>query len=304
MPGAGMPILNTIQPIAGVEPHMTIPPLPPAPSPHVVVWGVGLSGFMGIPLAMGSSTATDVKVCDEMLGKNEVAAGLGHPCGRGHDAGPHLGHAAANTLLVIIWLGAASKAEFASGTVKVPTGNLAINCAWVMNVQLECADPIPMPFGVAITLDYTIYAGFTLLDALNGLVHMLVDVLIEAILGVLLGTITELLKGVLDRVFKQYALIGLREAFSESMSSFMDAFKKGPSWSLAERVANLRFTLELIWNSAATRNDVISETASAAWETLFGLSVGGPTGADMPYAPYGDTVGDPIDNAIDGLFYD
>jgi hypothetical protein len=309
MPGVPMPLLNTVQPFAGVDVHTSLPPIPPAPAPHVVVWGLGLSGWMSLPLwqtASKSNSTDHPKIAAKGV---PVAAGPGHPCGRGHDAGPHLGHFAANTLLAIIWLGASSKAEFASGTVGTPQGPIAVNMMWAVNLQLDCGDPVSTPSSIAIAIDYTNYAGFTWTDFFNGLVHLLVDFIIDALLSAALGMVSTLLGGAIDRVFKKYALIGLREAgriaFKEGLvdgaKELIPAFKQ---WGFRQRIVWFRSVWGLLFEKgSATRPEVARELGKTAWDTGSGLSVGGPTGADAPYAPYGN-VGEPINNAIDGLFYD
>lgn len=312
MPGAAMPILNTLQPIVGVDIHLSLPPIPPAPAPHVVVWCVGLSGWMSLPLWDMASKSNSLEHPEV---KTPVSAWRGNPCGRGHDAGPHLGHIAANTLLAIIWLGASSKAEFASGTVHTPQGGMAVNMMWFANLHLDCGDPVATPTGLAITLDYSICAGFTWMDLLNGFVHMLVDFLLDALLSVLLGGIGVLVGGAIQRITKKYALIGLREAFltigikegfGEGIPDALRAFKQ---WNVRQRVQNLRFMWELtLTKGSATRPEVIKELAKSTWDTLFGLGVGGPTGADARFAPYGTLTDDqgvlPVEKGIDSLFYD
>lgn len=212
MPGVGMPILNTIQPTVGVDIHNSLPPVPPAPAPHVVAWGLGLSGWMHLVLWESASKANRDDNPKEP-GAKPVLAFVGHVCARAHDAGPHLGHFAANALLLVIWPGASNKCEFGSGTVHTPFGHMGVNMMWFANLQLDCADPVAMPTSLTFAVDYTVYAGFTWMDLLNGVIHMVVDFLIDAIIGVILGGLQLLIKGAIDRVMKKYALIGLREAF-------------------------------------------------------------------------------------------
>jgi hypothetical protein len=147
---AGMLVLTTVQPIIGVDMHTSLPPIPTAILPHAVVWGTGLSLKMGLPQALTSSHAMSPD--QPTYAAKPIAAGWGHACGRGHDAGVHFGHIAGNTLLAIIWLGAASKAEFGSGTVKVQGEHMAVNMMVFANLQLHCNDPVPMPTGVTFAV--------------------------------------------------------------------------------------------------------------------------------------------------------
>ena len=205
MPGAPFPVLTTIQPIVGVDMHKAIPPPPPAPppfTPHVVVWGVGLSQKMPFLWATGTSTASTI----ESGVPKFVAVGVGHAVGRTHDAGPHPAHVWPNVLLPIIMLGSASKSEFGSGTVKVSTSkgamDMGVNVAWVMNLNLQCNDfPIPKtPTGMAFTLNYTVYAGFSLADFFRGLIQMIVDILISLAVGAICAVLSGAVKGLISRV--------------------------------------------------------------------------------------------------------
>ncbi len=192
MPGIPYPCLNTIQPIVGVDIHNSLPPMPPAPMPHVVVWGVGLSAKMGFPLSSVTSRASSP---DALVPTNTVSAGWGYACGRQHDAGPHGGHIWANTLLPIIALGAGSKNEFGSGSVKVKTqagpADMAVGILYAMDLSLDCGDPVSLPTGYPITLLNTVYAGLTWADVCRGLVSMLVDWALTSAASLLGGAIVK-----------------------------------------------------------------------------------------------------------------
>ena len=170
MPGLPMPVLNTCQVIVGVDPHTAIPPVPPAVTPHVVVWMTGLSqkmNFMG--LSQGISKANSPETLGSKgCANGPVTAGWGYACAQGHDSGMHPAHIAGNALLPVVMLGSSSKAEFASGTVRTPMGNMAVGCLYAVNLQLHCGDPVALPTGVAITAANTVRAGFTWGDFFTG----------------------------------------------------------------------------------------------------------------------------------------
>lgn len=183
MPGVGVKCLNTIQPIFGVDLHRTIPPPAPVPpyAPHVVVWGEGWSQKTKFMWAVANSKAASPD--SECL--KPVQCCWGYAIGRAHDAGPHPGHIWPNALLPLILLGSGSKSEFASGTVQIPTGNMAVSVAFVVNLNLQCQDfPIPpLPTGVVVSGLCSVEAGFTLGDFLGGLCSMLIDMAIVWIAG-------------------------------------------------------------------------------------------------------------------------
>jgi hypothetical protein len=180
----GFPVLTTLQPIVGSDMHKSIPPPPPAGPlmvPHVVVWGSGLSQKTGF---MWAIAATSRASSPESGCLHPTTVGMGHACGRTHDAGPHPGHIWPNALLPLVMLGSSSKAEFGSGTVKVavsPQGggslDMGVNVAYALNMNLDCQDfPIPpLPTGLCFTINYNVTAGFGLMDFLRGLIQMLFD---------------------------------------------------------------------------------------------------------------------------------
>src|ERR1700749_802553 len=111
---AGFPVLTTTQIIVGVDFHKAVPPPPPVGplmTPHVVMWGSGLSQKMNF---LWSVASTSKASSPESGCLKPVAVGHGHACGRTHDAGPHPGHIWPNIFLPLIMLGSGSKAEFGS----------------------------------------------------------------------------------------------------------------------------------------------------------------------------------------------
>ncbi|WP_394844462.1 hypothetical protein LZC95_46335 [Pendulispora brunnea] len=163
MPGSPNKVLNSVQMVAGCDFHRTAPPFVPVLpfAPHVVAYCIGWS-FTG-----ASKKAPT------------VSAGWGRALGRQHDIGPGVYHFWPNALLPLIWAGAGNKAEFAAGTVKIPTGRMAVSLIpWVgLNLQLDCQDfPIPpAPTSICIASFNTVRAGFTGMDALGGALAMLFD---------------------------------------------------------------------------------------------------------------------------------
>lgn len=297
-----MPIINTLQPIIGTDIHLAIPPPTTAPMPHVVMWGVGLSADMGVPLSQVSSKANNpiAQAANGKMVKPVMATG-GHACGRGHDAGPHFGHAAPNALLAILWLGAASKAEFAATSVYTPQGPLAVNMMYAMNLQLDCHDPFPGPSSFAITLDYTVQAGMTWTDLAAGFGHMIADLIVEALLGFVLGMGTALLGSAINRVVKKNALLSAKEIFQDAAEGMMPSVRAIP---LREWVAEGKALVSSLKTNPIQRSDVGKAVAESAWNTFADLNIGGPTGADFPWSAWGEYEGGKeLDSAVDSAFY-
>jgi hypothetical protein len=175
MPGVAMHVLNTNHFLVGVDAHKNFPP-PLLPFlPHVVVWAVGASQDINF---MWSTANTSKASSPESRVSHPVRADSGYTIGRTHDAGPHPAHVMINALLPIIMLGSASKHEFGSSSVTVPGGSdMAIGIAYVMNINLDCADfPCPAtPTGFSICASSTVYAGFTRGALIRGLLQYVVD---------------------------------------------------------------------------------------------------------------------------------
>src|SRR4051794_14013268 len=125
MPGVASQALNSTHIIVGCDFHNQLPPPPAVPGPHVVTWCIGMAG-------PGSSKAAPT-----------VLAGPGTALGRQHDCGMGPYHFGVNALLPLVWANAGNKAQFASSSVKLETGNMAVATIPVagLNLQLDCNDP-------------------------------------------------------------------------------------------------------------------------------------------------------------------
>jgi hypothetical protein len=311
---AGMLAFTTMQPIAGVDMHTSLPPIPTVILPHVVVWGTGISLSMGLPQALTASQAMSPN--HPKNGAKPIAVGFGYACGRGHDAGVHFGHIAANTLLAIIWLGAASKAEFGSGTVLVQGQHMAVNMMLFMNIQLHCGDPVPMPTGFTFaTGSNLVYANFTFMDLLNGFVHMLVDVLIVAILNFILAGVGS----VLGRLLKGTGMVGLLSELTGNAKGVVNDLedvlgrklsngKRVIDWSgltprgFFKQVSQLGNNIKFGFPEA--EDYARSSLAKSAKSVIPGWLVGSPTGASAsPALSPGAQSASSADSGIDSLFY-
>jgi len=313
---AGMLVLTTAQPIVGVDFHTSLPPIPTAILPHAVVWGTGLSLTMGLPQAL---TASQAMSPDHPTNKAKpIAAGLGYACGRGHDAGVHFGHIAGNTLLAIIWLGAASKAEFGSGTVRVQGQHMAVNMMLFMNLQLDCSDPVPMPTGFTFAIgSKMVFANMTFMDLINGFVHMLVDVIIVAILNFLL-------KGagsIVGRVLKGTGITGILSELAGNARGVANDLediwlrklsngKRVMDWSrltpkgFAQQFENL--FLNHRWNMGGYNTSLAPQALADAGKSIVpGWLYGSPVGASasQDLSPGSAVAGSSADSGIDSLFY-
>jgi hypothetical protein len=198
MPGVACKVLNATHMVAGLDFHDSIPPPPPAgpaPMPHVVAYVMGL--------AAASTAQLSTKV---MAGEGGAALG------RQHDLGPGPYHVAVNALLPIVWAGAGNKAEFGVSSVKTDKGTLAVACIPFVgiNLQLDCDDPCPMPTSVAIASTNTVLAGFTLGDAVGGLVAGISDCLITWVVGEITGALMDrVLPAAIGAIFGPEAVLAV-----------------------------------------------------------------------------------------------
>ena len=163
------PILNTTQPISGIDVHTFVMGPVDAPMPHYVVWSVGYSEWNASYEYNGMARETSKA---QRTGKGVVRVGPGHAVARAHDAGPHGGHicaAGVNQVADVIERGSGSKAEYGSSHVKMQKGMMAVNASSDENPQLHCQDPLPpAPIGDAWVNFSSVVASFTYRDRSAG----------------------------------------------------------------------------------------------------------------------------------------
>lgn len=319
----GFPVFTTIQPIIGTDFHKSIPPPPPAGPmmmPHVVMWGSGLSQKTGF---MWAIAATSRASSPESGCPKPTVVGFGHGCGRTHDAGPHPGHIWPNALLPIILLGSSSKAEFGSGTVKIAiapqaggSADMAVNVAYVMNLNLDCQDfPLPPgPTGLCFTIHYNVKAGFSLADFWRGVIQMGVDMALTWLVGAACAGLTAGLSGLLGKVLGKSSFLGgawsalkgnLRLAGIGSSAAALMNDGAGYFASNGRVFVNAwRFVPAAIANAwkSAPADQVIGLVGTGVG--TFGL--GTPIGYAPKNAPVGgwgdNTAGTKLGNWVNGLF--
>jgi hypothetical protein len=192
--------LNSIQLVAGVDMHKNLPPVPPAPAPHVVAY------LMGLADPDTSKQSDNVKV------------GWGYALGRQHDLGRGLYHFAVNALLPVVDLGAGNKAEFGCATVTIGhcgsgKDSLRIAAALIpfagLNLQLDCDEPCPMPTSMCVASFNTVYVGMTAMDILAGFVAGAVDCFLTWLVSFVSGKIaTAVLAPVLGLFGPEALLLG------------------------------------------------------------------------------------------------
>lgn len=187
MPGIGCKALNSTQLVIGCDFHAQIPP--PSPAPHVVTYCIGFAAADTTKMSLS------------------VMAGPGNALGRAHDIGMGMYHFAPNALLPLVWAGAANKAEFASSSVQIDSGRMALAVVPVVgiNMQLDCNEPCAAPTSVCIASFNTVEAGFTLADCMAGLGGMLSDTALTFLAGKVTGLVS---KGAAAGLEKMLSKIG------------------------------------------------------------------------------------------------
>ncbi|NVB37691.1 hypothetical protein G6O69_07590 [Pseudenhygromyxa sp. WMMC2535] len=151
-------------PMIGVDLHNGYPLLVPVPlvplAPHLVFAMVRFG-----PWWMASSQENlDIKMPP------------GNAMAKVFDIGmfvPHITFPAMNHVvhMLINTLGSSSQGHFGVSSVQTPKGPLAVALALIVNPQLECGDPCPLPTGFVIAPN-TVIAGMTLGDFLAGVFSM------------------------------------------------------------------------------------------------------------------------------------
>jgi hypothetical protein len=298
MPGVAMHVLNTNQPLFGVDVHKNLPP-PLLPFlPHLVVWGVGLSQAGNF---LWSAANTSKASSPESHVARPVRADSGYTIGRTHDAGPHPGHLMANLLLPVIMLGSASKHEFGSGTVKVPGGvDMAVGVAYVLNANLDCADfPCPpTPSSMSICGMSTVYAGFSVGDLLRGVVQMWADMVVSWLISGACTVAGNMIGG-------SNARTALNQAFQMQSGRLRDIFHlytDAQMWNAARpAIAPRSWLLSHLIGSPVGNSGVPVPNVSARDEHGHHSNVGGG-GLWSGTPSRSGSPGARMDRAIDGLF--
>lgn len=174
----GLPCVASFMPIFGCDFHKELPPFPPVPVPHVVVWFI---------YGIGSPATSRIEM--------SVRTPIGAMACRGHDAAPFVGHIpippTSCAFLPLVLIGSGNKCEFGAGTVKVGSGGYpaAVGLLFAIGPQLDCNDlPIPglnptcpgfTSFSLSI-LNLTVRAGFGLADFLASMAAAFYDIVVTA----------------------------------------------------------------------------------------------------------------------------
>jgi hypothetical protein len=191
-------VLKHFHPMIGYDLHLVMPPgspVPGPPGPHVA-----MSALMGT-----GATA--------QMGPTEQTH-FGWTILRGSDIGPLIPHAplAPNCLLPIILLASGSKSHFGSSQYLVQNKPAAAALLVVVNPNLNCADPCPMPLDGVIAINAH-FVDMTLGDIISGLLHMAADAALAFALNWLGG---KLFNGLSQRLYES-ALFGPMMSMFERM---------------------------------------------------------------------------------------
>jgi hypothetical protein len=146
--------------MVGYDLHLVMPPGSPTPGPP------------GPHIAMSALMGTGATA---QMAPTETSH-FGWTILRGSDIGPLIPHAplAPNCLLPIILLSSASKSHFGSSKFLVKNKPAAAALLVVVNPNLNCADPVPMPLDGVVTLTAH-FVDMTLGDILSGFAFMAID---------------------------------------------------------------------------------------------------------------------------------
>ncbi|MEO8770632.1 MAG: hypothetical protein ABI402_11120 [Ferruginibacter sp.] len=171
-------ILDTKHWMLGLDFHNAV--IPPAPAVIPLVFHLVTMPLLGIipgPL----STVAQAKTV-----RSDKASALQ----RGSDAGMGIPHIALpnplNVLLPAILVGSSSVSEFGSFSVLVENSPVATACFVVVNINLNCGDPMSTTTGIVIAVS-TNQAGMTLGDFIASLISMVVDIIIQFISSEITG---------------------------------------------------------------------------------------------------------------------
>jgi hypothetical protein len=244
----GLPCIAAFMPIFGCDFHKELPPLPPVPVPHAVVWFI---------YGIGSAATARIEM--------SVRTPVGAIACRGHDAGPFVGHipipVTSAAMLPIVLAGSGSKCEFGAGSVKVGSNGYpaAVGLLFVIGPQLHCND-LPIPglnptcpgftgFNLSI-LNLTVRAGFGLGDFIASMAAAYYDMLVTAAISFVAGKIGDKISNVVGGMIMKCLPVGFAQiAFAiiapNVLPSYIGQFVGwamgtplgwSPSWSLYSKL--------------------------------------------------------------------
>lgn len=215
MPGVALPCIAEYMPIIGLDFHKEIPPLPPAPIPHLVLF-----------LIRG------IRAANTSRAEPTVTSPIGPLVGRNHDAAPLVIHIpmplASILLLPVVMAGTSSKCEFGAGSVKLGKNGYptAVGLLWVVGPQLHCNEVCPLPTGVTLSgLNFSVRAGFGLADLVGSLAGMLHDIAVGWAIAKLNGLLAKLLTSVVGRGVMALLPVGPAQLmFAIAGPAFLEAY--------------------------------------------------------------------------------
>jgi hypothetical protein len=181
------------------------------------------------------------------------------------DIGPGIPHFGVPSLtLPLVILFSASKSYFGPAAHQAEGKPIAVALVINLNPNLNCSEPVPLPFGSVIALN-THYVGMTFADFLGGLCEGISDFLIQAVLQFIGdragGRLTNWLNNrFFQRIFQNNILTEL--------------FRTRGDYGLAAANAGLRAAMAL------EQRLLGHNVAGSAFATVLGFFVGGPMGVD------------------------
>ena len=167
-------VLKHFDPMFGRDLHIALPPgspVPTPPAPHLTT-----DTLMGKGITV--------------LWDKTVFTHFGWSVQRGSDIGPFIAHIplAPNTLIPLIMLASASKSEWGSQQYLVKNKPAACALLFVVNPNLNCCDPVPMPLDAVLAIT-THFVGMTWGEIVAGALMMALDVLITGAINYLGGAL-------------------------------------------------------------------------------------------------------------------
>jgi hypothetical protein len=204
-------VLKNIHPMIGVDFHIPWVPGTPAPAPSPVPYFT-LSMMSGL-LVTSQYTRTTFT---EYFGLTML---------QGTDIGPGIAHMGPPTLTMPFdLLGSSSKAYFAVSAVKAEGKPVVAALLFIMDVNLNCGTPVPLPMGRTLALT-SHQVNMTWADIMGGFATMACDFAIQSALNWLGGKAGDMIAGalrgpVMRAAFQSALFRNLMGEMSESAARF------------------------------------------------------------------------------------
>lgn len=258
-------VMKHWHPMIGRDLHIPWVPGTPAPAPAPVP-------YITFSLLFGFGVVAS-------YAKTHHSMGWGFTMQKGTDIGfliPHFGPPSLLTPLDVIF--SASKSYFGPAAIQAEGKPIAAALLIVVNPNLNCGTPIPVPFGAVLAIN-THFVGMTLGDIIHGLLSGAIDFVIQWAIGKIMGPLCDWIAGKIapPLLSKAAAKALLRQQGGVPNRIINQAARD----LAAARAAQTSRLLNMLPAALRSRPEAFNAVVNTTVGTVVGFFTGGPMGLDI-----------------------